>query len=247
MAVNAEQQKTLLFVHVPKTAGTTLRVVMEQQYIGQPIFLIQHDIQAERKRLAALGEQEKRHLRAVYGHQAWGWHEHLANDQPHAYITMLRDPVERVLSLWAHCQLKEHYLGPSVKGMDLVAFLTSGVTQTPDNGMVRQLCGRDEFLQKPGRDMAIPHGGVTQADLESAKANLRSCAVVGIAEQFDAFLGIMRQRFGWRINGYQNVNVTLWPRLHVRDLDRRTLAAMEQSTALDWELYRLAVELSGGQ
>lgn len=247
MAVNERQNRTLLFVHVPKTAGTTLRVVVQQQYLGQGLFVISHDIQKERRRLAALDEQEKRGLRAVYGHMVWGWHEHLLPGQPHAYITMLRDPIERVLSLYAHARLKEHYLGPAVGRMNLVQFLQSGVTMTPDNGMVRQLCGRDEFLQKPWRDMSIPHGDVTRADLEAAKAHLRQCAVVGVSEQFDAFIETMRQRFAWRVGSWQNENVTRWERRSRASLDRREMAAIEEATALDRELYDLALELARGQ
>ena len=91
--MTSEQRATLLFVHVPKAAGTTLRVVMERQYLGQPVFTIKHDIKAERQRLDALDEQEKRSFRAIFGHMEWGWHEHLAPDQPYAYITVLREPV----------------------------------------------------------------------------------------------------------------------------------------------------------
>ena len=239
------QRDTLLFVHVPKTAGTTLRHIVLRQYLGQEVFVISHDIQAERKRLRALDEQSKRRLRAVYGHQCWGWHKDLAPGQPHAYITMLRDPVERVLSLWAHAQVIGHYLQPAVKKRDLAWFVTSGVSCTADNGMVRQLCGRDDFLQQPWKDMRIPHGQVTRADLEQAKANLRSCAVVGVAEQFAEFVATMNKRYTWRAHSWTNENITRWPRLQASNLDRRTRAVVEEATALDRELYELALELGG--
>jgi hypothetical protein len=244
---NKAQSATLLFVHVPKTAGTTLRVVIEQQYLGQGLLVIQHDIPGERARFAAMGEQEKRALRAVFGHMCWGWHEHLATGQPYAYATMLRDPVERVLSLWAHAQLIEHYLGAAVRGMDLVKFLTSGVTQTADNATVRQLCGRDRFQRKPGADMLLPLGSITRADLDAAKAHLDECAVVGVAEQFPRFIGEMNRRYAWRVTSWRNQNVTRWPRLKKSELDKRTLAALEDSTALDRELYQHAIRRMEGQ
>ena len=243
-----DQQSTLLFVHVPKTAGTTLRVVMARQYLGQRTFTIKHDIEADRQRLEAMHEQEKRKLRAVFGHMAWGWHEHLAPDQPYAYITVLREPVERVLSLWAHCRLKEHYLGAAVRGMDLTNFMTSGVTKRADNAMVRQLCGEDQFTnQTPYDDMIIPLGGVTQAHLDAAKTNLRRCSVVGVAERFPQFIATMGSRYAWRCRSWQNQNITHWPRLQRSDLDSKTLTAVEEATALDRELYELAVELMEGQ
>jgi hypothetical protein len=241
------QRETLLFVHVPKTAGTTLRVLMLRQYLGQEVFVIGHSIQAGRRQLRAMDEQGKWRLRVVYGHMCWGWHQDLAPGQPHAYITMLRDPVERVLSLWAHVQVPSHYLQPAVKKMDLVGFLRSGVSCTADNGMVRQLCGRDEFRQEPWQDMAIPHGGVTRADLEQAKANLAACAVVGVAERFAEFVATMNQRYAWRAHSWQNENITRWPRLKQADLSTTMRAAVEEATALDRELYEVALERVKGQ
>ena len=243
-----DKSATLLFVHIPKTAGTTLRVVMERQYLGQSVFTIGHEIEEDRQRLEAMHEQEKRKLRAVFGHMAWGWHEQLAPDQPYAYITVLREPVERVLSLWAHCQLSEHYLGAAVRGMDLTNFITSGVTRRADNAMVRQLCGEDQFInQTPYDDMIIPLGGVTQAHLDAAKENMRSCSVVGVAEQFPQFIETMNRRYAWRVTNWRNENITRWPRMKRSDLDRKTLAVVEQATALDRELYDLAVALMEGQ
>ena len=195
----------------------------------------------------ALVTGANRGLGAVFGHQCGGWHSLLAQGQPHAYITMLREPVERVLSLYSHCRLSEHYLGPALAGKDIAYFLTSGVSATGDNGMVRQLCGRDEFYQKPGHEMKIPVGQVTRADLEAAKRNLRACAVVGVSEQFPAFMAAMRHRFGWRSTHWRNENVTRWPRLRRGDLDGRQRQAVEQATALDRELYEFAVELVRGQ
>lgn len=245
--INAEQNKTLLFAHVPKTAGTTLRCIVGREYLGQELFVIHHDIQRDKARLKHMGEREKRRLRAVFGHMCWGWHDLLSLRQPYAYITVLREPAERVLSLYAHCRLSEHYLGEALAGRDLVYFLQSGVSCTGDNGMVRQLCGRDTFYQKPWREMKIPAGKVTRDDLEAAKANLRACAVVGVSEQFDTFIAAMRRRFGWRTQQWRNENITRWPRPRLQDLNHREREALEQATALDRELYELAVELVEGQ
>ena len=114
--------------------------------------------------------------------------------------------------------------------------------------MVRQLCGEDQFInQTPYNDMIIPLGGVTQAHLDAAKENMRSCSVVGVAEQFPQFIETMNRRYAWRVTNWHNENITRWPRLKRSDLDRKTLAVVEQATALDRELYELAAELMEGQ
>ena len=238
--MNDGQTSTLMVVHIPKCAGTTLRIILERQYPIERIFKIMGGIQQERRNLAALAPEEKRELQAVFGHMCWGWHEELAEGQDYQYITMLREPTERVLSLYAYCKLPRHYLKDAIVGMDLKTFIASGVTSVCDNGMVRQLCGSDRFLQHPGQDMLIPFGEVTAGHLEDAKRNLDRCAVVGIAEKFDDFLTTCRERFGWRIPVYKDQNVTHWARPKLADLDRQTKEAIDRYTQLDRELYEYA-------
>ena len=231
-------KKTLLIVHIPKAAGTTLRHIAEMNYSPAETFIIQNDIPAERKRLAL--DPGRHALRLVFGHQCHGWHHALPPGQDHAYMTILRDPVERVISLRAYCDLYGHYLKDAVAGMSVADFVTSGVTCTIDNGMTRQLCGEDRFLREPGRDMVIPHGGVTQAHFEQAKENLAEYAIVGTVKQFSGIMGACRRMFGWRIPNYKNANVTRWPKPTV---SKKDLEAIRLHNELDLQLYLFARDL----
>jgi len=178
----------------------------------------------------------------------WGWHTLVPEGRNYAYTTMLREPHERTLSLFSHCRVNQHYLGAALRGHDIEYFLTSGVTGRADNAMVRQLCGRDEFREQGAwKDTHIPPGQITRQDLEAAKANLQRCALVGISEEFDAYLEAGKREFGWRFGGYRIENKTMWERLRWRDLTNRQRAAVEKANELDRELYQFAVELSRGQ
>lgn len=237
--------KTVLVVHIPKAAGTTLRTIMDRQYPSSQVFTIQNDIPAERERLAGMPDETKRQLKAVFGHQCWGWHEALAPGQGFQYVTILRDPAERVLSCFAYCHLHGHYLKDAIEGMDVRRFLTSGVTRTCDNGMVRQLCGEDRFLRDPYFDMHLPFDGLTEAHLQQAMRNLERCAIVGVAERFDAVLEQCRRKLGWRIPAYEHQNVTTWARPAIGTLDHHTLRALRHHNRLDEQLYRFAWEMAG--
>ena len=59
-------RKTLLIVHIPKAAGTTLRHIAELNYTPAEIFTIGNDIPAERKALAL--DPNRNNLRLVFGH-----------------------------------------------------------------------------------------------------------------------------------------------------------------------------------
>ena len=248
MGMNDRQNRTILFVHIPKTAGTTLRVLFTRQYAQQPWFVIHHAIPEERDRLAKTPAAERASYRMIFGHMNWGWHQYIPAGRAHAYTTMLRDPVERVLSLYSHCRVKQHYLGAALQNRSFDWFLTSGVTGRADNGMVRQLCGRDWFVgQAPYKDTALPLGQITKDDLKRAIENLRRCALVGITEQFDEYVRAGQREFGWRLGACKPVNVTRWERLKQTDLAPKHWAALEKSIELDRELYEVAKEIVRGQ
>ena len=242
------QRATLMIVHIPKAAGTTLRWVMDRQYPGDRIYKIKSDIRGDQERLHEMDGVKKRQLRAVFGHYCYGLHEALAPQQPYAYLTMLRDPVRRVVSLYSYTRTESpaHYLARAAREMTLYDFVTSGVTRHSDNGMVRQLSGYDEFTMRDGRqipynDGKVPFRGVTRGHFEAAKKNLATFVAVGFAGEFDAFLALMRTLFAWRIPHYQNKNVS---RERIEP-DGREIKAITELNQLDYELYHWAREKFG--
>src|SRR6059058_5429994 len=92
-------RKALIFLHIPKTAGTTLNRIIEWQYSPFEIFTMDpYRIRATPERLKRLPERRRRRLRMVRGHMLYGIHEFLP--QGATYFTMLRDPVARALSTY---------------------------------------------------------------------------------------------------------------------------------------------------
>lgn len=235
------QNSTIIVVHIPKAAGTTLRVIIERQYALQDLYKIKADIQGDLQRFRDLSDEKKRACRLVFGHQCFGLHECLPEDRPYTYITLLRDPIERVISYWAYAKTgpSAHYLHRAAQG-SLDDFVASGATRTVDNAQVRQLCGDDRFImeggkQHPYRDMLIPFGGVTREHLEKAKTNIEEhFAFAGLAERFDESLDVMRRLFAWRIPQYVNQNVSRWKPKQVARWQARII---QKHNELDYELY----------
>jgi hypothetical protein len=87
---------TLFFMHIPKTAGSTLRQVFTRQFD-------EHDIHQvyDGPSIAAYGERSDRdRFRLVIGHFPFGVHQ--GQNQPCRYATMFRHPVHQVLSHYNH-------------------------------------------------------------------------------------------------------------------------------------------------
>ena len=254
MTPAAAQPPAVVFLHVPKTAGSTLRGLMARQFRPDEVWTAPgargdaekryvryvqgleerpgrggavHHNQRYRRMLEGLPPERLERLRLLIGHFWYGMAEDLPF--PADYVTMLRDPVPRVLSLYAH-RTAHHGLDRS-----LADYLSDARDWEVDNGQTRRLAG-------PGGDRDARFSPATPALLERAKENLRSFRVVGVTERFDEFVALLSLELGWRPLAYFPRNVSEG-RPRERDLDPPVLEAIRERNALDLELYAYAGEL----
>src|SRR5262245_40388577 len=95
---------TLVFMHLPKTGGTALRSGLREMYEPDAVAFIYaaRDLQEAMTQ----GEFEKLPasrmdaLRLVMGHFRYGIHARIG--RPCRYVTLVRDPIDRVASLYYH-------------------------------------------------------------------------------------------------------------------------------------------------
>ncbi|MEX2457745.1 MAG: sulfotransferase family 2 domain-containing protein [Actinomycetota bacterium] len=247
--------RAVVFLHVPKTAGSTLRQVLRRRFApgevwapdvpgggaGERPYLRYLRGEAGRtglepgnpndrylRTLAELPPDRVREMRLLLGHFWFGIHEALPI--PSTYVTMLRDPVSRVLSLYAH--RRAHH------GIDrsLEHYLTERRDWEIDNGQTRRLAGR-------GHGGDVRFDPATDAMLDLAKRHLRDAvSVVGVTERFDDFVAMLGEEFGWRRLTYVSRNVSR-ERLREPDLSEDVLRTIRAHNELDVELYRHATGL----
>jgi hypothetical protein len=228
----------VLFLRIPKAGGTTLGEAVYSQRRAGSDRTTEGELYSEGVLFPPYGffkeadmavPEYVRHLltrpdlRAVIGDFWFGLHEHVA--RPSTYITVLRDPVERVVSLYYYAKLHE--------AMSLEEFLASPPFKEVDNDQTRRLAGVDP-----------PLGGCTADTLDAARGNLkRHFAVVGTTERFDETLILLKRRLGWTrdVASYpRNVNAKKPP---ASTLPPETVAAIRRRNELDFELWRFASEL----
>ncbi len=225
---------TVLFLHIPRTAGSTLHGIMKKQYADDEMFTGQLLFGDEIANFTALPEERKKKLRIVKGHFAHGVHELIPGGEG-AYMTFLRDPIDRVVSLYHFIRRRpDNSLHEAATTMTLKDFVASGVAPThTDNGMTRFLGGAamDDF------------GTITDEVLDRAISNLEACEVIGLTERFDESLLLCRKAFGWNEPVfYERQNVTQ-NRPAIETLDAETLHAIEATNQLDSILFEKGVAL----
>lgn len=235
----ARPTPTVIFLHIPKAAGTTLHRILERHYPASTMFSIGPDAHASIREFKELPEAQRQAIRLFRGHMPYGLHTYLP--QASTYFTVLRDPVERVISYYHYIlRTPTHYLYDIVVGqkMSLKALLESGLPIMMNDTQVRLISG-------VWADVGF--GECTADILETARQNLRqSFSVVGLAEQFDATLLMLKQAYGWGPVFYVRENVGRgrdWQPTY----DPTTLALIRQFNQLDDALYRDAQTLFSQQ
>lgn len=225
-----ESEEAVIFLHLPKTAGTTLNRLIEWEYPLSAMYSIDPVLfQWSAAHLRKLSPERLKKTRMFKGHMLFGLHEALP--QPATYITVLRDPVDRVLSAF--------YFMRSYKLHPLYWKMRRGNWTLED--FVRR-AQRDSVQSKiiAGSDYEAP---CTREVVEKAKHNLRHhFSVVGLSERFEESLALMKLRFGWKLNSYSSFNVTR-ARPKKRDLPGSTLDLIHQKNAFDIELYECAQQI----
>lgn len=188
--------KALIFLHIPKTAGTTLNRIIEWQYSPAAIFTVDpHRFRATVERFHNFSEARRRSYQVVRGHLFYGIHEYLPQES--TYITMLREPVSRMISSYYFALRRPlHPLHAKLKreGLPVQEFIR--LTPQHQNLQCRSIAGL-------GRA-----GTCDESTLETAKQNLqRSFSVVGLSEQFEDSLLLMMAEFGWKVPFYASRKV----------------------------------------
>jgi hypothetical protein len=245
----------LIFLHIPKAAGMSVRQVIVRQYGPDRVCIPQPQegpmlrqqweyLRAgskaptarpgfdpngvPRRELANLSPDVLSRTHVVMGHLWFGLHDALP--RPAAYMTVLRDPVERVLSLYFYRKRRQGLTG------SLEDYLDARRDFEIDNGQTRYLCGRLE-----GEDVRFTP--CTPAMLDMAKRHLRDrFSVVGVSEHFDQSLLLMARTYGWHLPLYERHNVN---RLRPRGLrvPQRVRDRIAEQNRFDLELHTFARDL----
>jgi hypothetical protein len=225
--------RPLIYIHIPKAAGSTLQEIIAGQYAGGRSFIFTGD-PARQQSFTRLPESERASFDVLLGHVQFGIHEHIPD--PALYVTMLRDPLERVVSHYHFILARpEHYLHESLKrrGYSLRDWLLEARPIMLDNFQLRWL------IDTPIAQ--TPFGGITRAMLDQAKWNLENAfSVIGLVERFDESLACLASAFGWDLAGSDIQRNANPDRPSIDALDAPTLAAIRETNALELELYDFA-------
>lgn len=227
----------LRFLHIPKTAGTTvteaLRLVLRAG--GRRTFMFYTHLKPDRERYQRLTYHQRGKIRLFTGHAPRQTGIEDADRAP--TLTFLRDPVARLKS---HCQYIFDGNAPDLEykfppgRFEASELLNSGLPML-ENLQTRFLIG-DEFYR-------LPDGRPGELVDQAFKVLSQELAAFGIVEEFEDSMLHFYDRLNWpRMPVYQKANARP-PNVKLLEFTKLDEARLRDLNQLDLELYARAGEL----
>jgi tetratricopeptide (TPR) repeat protein len=239
MAMSNDDLK-IIFTHIFKAGGTTLRHVLANQYGEDAVYEINYDYNNphphSRFEYRNLTMRQRSRIKVVTGHMPYSEGLHYCLTEPYVYITLLRDPIERTISefYFIHRNTDTDLRRKIVRECpELKDFLESGYSQRNYNIRYFASCEVDCSLKIQPEWI-----------LSSAKHNLREhYNAVGVTERYDEFVILLRRLMKWEnYPFYTKQNITPG-RPKREEIDPHVLRMIEDYNRQDLEFYNYAISI----
>jgi hypothetical protein len=216
----------LIFLHIPKTGGSTLNPVLDWNYNNKSFEITRY---AQIAPFLALPDVEKLQYKVLRGQVYYGIHQ--AIPEACQYLSILRHPYKRLVSQYFYLNVRKASLGERLMDVPFEYFLEQEPFQAyMQLNLIAGGSNIDEALRRP-----LPADA-----LERAIANIENdFPVLGTMDYYDESLLLMKGYFGWQRAFYsrQNIN-TSSPKFE--DFPKATQALIEQACEPELALYDYA-------
>lgn len=180
---------------------------------------------------------KKEKIQIVGGHFAHGIHQSI--DDTYDYVTVLRNPVERVISEYYYMKQKGFYYQDLIlkENLSLADYLDHPKTKYLNNLQTRLISG---IKYENGDE-------VNEEIYEVALENLRKMRTIGISERFSESLALFSVILDWKkIPIYTKANQND-ERPKIETLDKKTLEQIREREKYDIDLYKEALNIFESQ
>jgi hypothetical protein len=247
----------LFFLHIPKTAGTTLTHFLDQHFAHDEIFPPQIYSQLSTVAPESIGK-----YRLYRGHFNYDFIQlHVKQAQ---IITVLREPIDHIISIYESMRrdprdldeeqrtvtrsLAELLNTPALQGFyynTQTYFLGGELSWGQLRTWERHYVKMDERWQAHFQKLNLPERNrLSETEvLERAKSRLETLACFGTTERFGDFLHLLAYTFGWQPMENAVKQNAAPSRISYEQLDSATRDRIDEVTALDRELYQFASSL----
>jgi hypothetical protein len=224
-----DERAATIFLHIPKTAGTSLRNAMtarlkpwEWLYLYPGLFGI------SQSEFACLPIAQRGVAKLVVGHVHFGIGRFLA--RPCRYVTILRKPIARIQSHIEHHARAATQFSKAGRIVPLETVANEGLDEEFDNVMVRYIAGLPSDI--------VPLGGISEQDLELALFNIQTYfALVTTTEHFSKEKHVFEALLGIAIEEPRYDNVDTQSNQHTNNSRLIDWSRIHEKNKFDQMLY----------
>jgi len=226
-----------VFIHIPKTGGTTLVDIMAHQIYFNKFQRLNPTRTTHPKDFLNKVEDlledvivSKHKIQVVGGH--FGYQAHPKLNNPNKYFTILRDPVERVISEYFFMKYKGMYYQDLIESqqLSLKDYVLHPEIFYLNNFQTRLISG--EKLQK-GEE-------VTEDIFQIAVKNLKKFEVFGLTEEMTSTLALFYLTLDWERLPYYIMSNSNDHKPKRESISTEEIKAIEQREKYDLLLYEEA-------
>jgi hypothetical protein len=228
---NFNSENFSIFFHVPKTGGTSLSEHLQKVYGPHYARLTPEKVNDKLMR-----DYQIMDLKAVLGHYDVNNPMYQRIHQPINHLTVLRDPVDRVVSQY-------YYLRQSTNHPNHEVALCHSLPEIFSKGIASSLGMVDKQVDLLS---VISTSAKPRLRLNSAKYSLKNYfTFFGLYKHLDEFVEICAYNLGWPISiPFPKSNNST--RLSIEELSPGVIKLISDNNQLDRELYSYACEVYDG-
>jgi hypothetical protein len=241
-----KNEDLLYFLHIPKTAGTSFFDFLENQFTYDKIYPRKKD-----KHFVAEKRFDFSGSNLLRGHMGYGIYQSVSKNL--VYVTMLRDPIDQVLSRYAQftssLYMNKHP-DEIVEKIDLIDLLnhkkkyrrffnpqTRFIASDLDFAAERKILEKKRTINAMNvLEMEVSNKS-DEESLQIAKKRLKNFRFVGLTERFKESILLLCYTFGWKpISHIPRVNLSQ-SKMKKENIPTDLMEKILENTKLDRELY----------
>lgn len=233
-------EKFILFNHIPKTGGTTLRIILNKVYsIDNVYFIESKNLGTSLQQYFRMQEDERKKFKVIAGHGAFYYVDSVSDSFK---ITILRNPIDLFISQYYYLRESPNSVfRDKVSHMESIKqYIPFAIENGQDNLMTRYLSNSiDWLIDGNGQIPDMSYRGTEL--LESAKKNLYAYDAILSLDRFDQGIYSLKKCLDWKtIPLYRHANRT-------KDKQKRSFPEelkikLNEVLHFDIELYRYFID-----